>query len=530
MKIFYNGKIYRNDGSSGNDSAMLTDKGKIIKAGSDAEIFSYCTETGEKSERIDLKGQLVMPGFVDSHLHFLEYAYEKSFADLSKVKSLEEMQELLKDKLLEAKAKNLLLRGTGFNHNYWIKTELPSRKDLDRVSEEMPIIIRRACHHVTVCNTPALKLAGLLESKPDGILREDEQNIMEEALPLLSLELVKELIMEASNDVLSAGITEIQTDDLSVISSELYGKTIIDAYTELDREGLLPIRVYEQCNLPAKERLKAFLDAGYMTGYTTGNFTIGPLKLLGDGALGAKTAAVMKPYTGDEGNRGILNFTDEEMFGLIDMANRAGMQIAVHGIGDRCIEQIISSFEKALSDFPRENHRHGIVHCQITHHSQLERMKAAGLMAYIQPIFIKADRRIVEERVGAELAASSYDWRKMLDMGIHLGAGSDCPVEPFDILPNMYYAVMRKEAGQENSWYPEKNLSLEEAINLFTTEGAYASFSEKTRGKLIPGYTADFCVIDRDITSMEPEALNYAKVMMTVVGGEVKYADNSMAE
>lgn len=520
MKVFYNGKIYRNDGSPAVDTAMVTDGGKIIVIGSDEEVLSEYVEADEK---IDLGGQLVMPGFVDSHLHFLEYAYEKSFVDLSEARSLSEAMDMMRNKLPEAMKKKQPLRGTGFNHNYWEKAELPRREDLDKISLDVPVIIRRACHHITVCNTPALELSGLAGSNPDGVLREDEQNILEESLPPLSLEQVKELIQDAAQDVLSKGITEIQTDDLSVISSELYGSTILDAYAELDREGKLPIRVYEQCNLPSTERLGAFLDAGYMTGNSTGNFTIGPLKLLGDGALGAKTAAMMKAYPGEEENYGILNFTDEEMFELVDMANRAGMQIAIHGIGDRCIEQIISAFETALRKYPREDHRHGIVHCQITHPSQLERMKKSELMAYIQPVFIKADRHIVEERVGGELASSSYDWRKMLDMGIHLGAGSDCPVEPFDILPNIYYAVKRKGAGQEICWQPEKNLSLEEAISLFTTEGAYASFSEKTRGKLLPGYDADFCVIDRDIISLGAEALHDAKITMTAVGGKVRY-------
>lgn len=520
MKVFYNAKIYKNDGSPVHDTAMAVEGGIIKGIGNDEEIFAFADKA---SEKIDLGGRLLLPGFVDSHLHFLEYAYEKSFVDLSGAKSIDDMLAILCGALPEAQAKNRALRGTGFDQNFWEKQELPNKDDLDKVSEEIPVIIRRTCHHVTVCNTPALEIAGLLESNPDGMLWEDEQNIIEEALPPLSLDDVKALISDASKDVLCKGITEIQTDDLSVIPREIYGKTILDAYMELDKEGLLPIRVYEQCNIPSKERLLTFLNDGYFTGKTCGKFTIGPLKLFADGALGAKSAAMIKSYPGYEDNYGILNYEDDELFELVDMANRAGMQIAIHGIGDRGIEQIISAFENALAKFPRRDHRHGIVHCQITHPCQLDRMKESELMAYIQPVFIRADRHIVEERVGKELATSSYDWRRMTDMGIHLAGGSDCPVEHFDILPNIYYAVKRKEKKEDSSWFPEKSLTLREAINLFTAGGAYASFSEKTRGKLIEGYTADFCVIDRDITSMEPEALIKAEVTMTVVGGEVKY-------
>jgi predicted amidohydrolase YtcJ len=199
------------------------------------------------------------------------------------------------------------------------------------------------------------------------------------------------------------------------------------------------------------------------------------------------------------------------------------MQIAIHGIGDRCIDQILDAFELALKDSPRADHRHGIVHCQITRPDQLRRMQEMGIMAYIQPVFLKADQHIVEDRIGTELTKTSYDWRTMKDIGIHLSGGSDCPVEPFDILPNMYYAATCKEPGADSPWYPEKALSLKETIDMFTSEGAYASFSERRRGKLLPGYDADFTVLDRDITEGAPSSLLEAEVVMTVVGGRPVY-------
>ena len=515
MDIYYNAKVY----GSG-CTAIAASNGKIKQLGSDADILPLA---GNDDITVDLNGAFILPGFVDSHLHFLEYAFEKSFVDLTGTKSLEDLLDTLREKLPEAKKSGRPLRGTGFNHNYWDSPVLPTRNDLDGISDEVPIMIRRTCHHITVANTPALKLAGMLETNPDGILREDEQNTLEEALPPLTLDLVKSMILDAAEDVIAKGITEIQTDDLPLISSELYGKTILDAYMELDRDGLLPMRVYEQCNLPSMERLAAFLKDGYMTGDSTGNFTIGPLKLLGDGALGARTAAMAADYLDDPGNRGILNFTDDEINGLVKSAHDAGMQVAIHGIGDRCIDQILDAFELALQDSPRADHRHGIVHCQITRPDQLKRMQDMGIIAYIQPVFLKADQHIVEDRIGTELTKTSYDWRTMKDMGIHLSGGSDCPVEPFDILPNMYYAATCKEPGAGSPWYPEKALSLKETIDMFTSEGAYASFSERRRGKLLPGYDADFTVLDRDITEGAPSSLLEAEVVMTVVGGHPVY-------
>lgn len=519
MEIYYNAKIYRNDDSAIVDTAMAVENGKIKYLGTDADLIDLA---GKDDKLIDLKGGFVLPGFVDSHLHFLEYANEKHVVDLTDSKDKEHMLSILRDRLPEALEKGKPLRGSGFNQNYWEDSAMPVRSDLDALSTEIPIAITRTCHHVTVCNTPALELCGMEGTNPDGILREDEQNALLYALPKPTVEELKELITGACCDAASKGITEVQTDDLQLIPSELYGNSIIEAYRELSTEGKLSIRVYEQCNLPSMERLEAFLSDGYMTGQSFGNFTIGPLKLLGDGALGARSAAMKDPYIDDPENHGILNFKDDEMQELVSTAHKAGMQIAIHGIGDKCIEQILDAFEKAIEECPRTDHRHGIVHCQITRPETLERMKEYGVMAYIQPVFLKADQHIVEDRIGKALTLTSYDWRTMTDMGILLAGGSDCPVEPFDILPNMQYAVTCADPGKPG-WYPEKGLTMEEAIRLFTSDGSYASFSEMRRGKLIPGYDADFTVLDRNILEYPSDELCKASVLMTFVGGKRVY-------
>ena len=309
MDIYYNGIIYLNDEKTTKASAMAVEGGLIKAVGSDEDILAMAFDG---DTMLDLQGRLVMPGFVDSHLHFVEYAVEKSFVDLSSAGSLEELLGMMRERLPEALEKNKPLRGFSFDNNYWEDPSLPTREDLDGLSAEIPITVRRTCHHVTVCNTPALEICGMLEDCPDGILNEEEQNAVIEKLLTFTKEEFKELILDACSDAVKAGITEVQTDDLEYMRKELYGKTILDAYMELDKEGRLPIRVYEQCNLPSADRLNAFLDAGFRTGYSTGHFTIGPLKLVADGALGSRTAALRKPYPDDPSNYGILNFTDQE--------------------------------------------------------------------------------------------------------------------------------------------------------------------------------------------------------------------------
>ncbi len=545
--------------------------GRLARANT---VVRYETKS-ENVEYIDLKGNCVFPGFVDSHMHLLGYALEKSYLDLSGTRSLQELLDLCSQKIngvdvaaggpaiksdLAAgkpavgpdyaageQAPITILRGVGFDQNSWDDPVLPTRWDLDKVSDQVPIIVQRVCHHVTVCNTPALEMAGLLSTCPDGILREFEQDVLEESLPPLSKEKCKELILAGARDVAAKGITEIGSTDLSVIPQDPMGETIISAYQELDEEELLPIRVYEQFECKDTDSLISFLDKGYGPGQSSsstagkqgpqsawlpaGKFTIGPLKLFADGAIGPRTAAVGSPYKDMENDRGILNYDDEELFDLCRTAHDRGLQIAIHAIGDRAIEQVLGVFERiereepaasGSSDLPSavNGRRHGLVHCQITTTEQLERIKKLGLITYIQPVFIRADMNIADDILDHNILETSYNWRAMIDMGIHASGGSDAPVEPFDILPNMYYAVTMTDPATEKKWLADHALTKEEALKAFTYEGAYASFSEAKRGSLLPGTQADFVVLDQDILKEPAGTLLSTKVLMTVVAGE----------
>lgn len=578
MKIFYNGKLYK---ASPEKTAMVISEGCIKALGADEEILRSYGDEAE--ECVDLKGCLVLPGFTDSHMHLIQDALEKSYVDLSSARSFDDVRSLCISKVEDYRRSGQPLRGTGFNQNDWSVPKMPTRTDLDEIAPDIPVILQRTCHHITVCNTEALRLFDDAGRFPDGILREEEQELLEAALPPLTKERAKELIRRNALMAAAHGITAIHTDDLKILPGEKYGKTILEAYRELAAAGELPIRIVEQCNLSSEERLKAFLEADYRTGDSfgaagaEGMFTIGPLKLLGDGALGARTAAMKDDYRDDPGNRGILNFDDDGLYSLCSIGHRNGMQIAIHGIGDRAIQQIIDTYRRVQAEYPREDARHGIVHCQITSAEQLRQIREQNILAYIQPAFLRADRYIAEDRVGRQLCSTSYDWRVMKDMGIHLCGGSDCPVESFDVLSGMYHAVARKSPGEGEGrqcgseegrqygsegarqygseegrqcgsedarqfglggcWHPKKALTVEEAIEIYTIENAYAAFAENTRGKLEPGYAADFCVLDRDITAMDGAvadvpmgagALARAQVVMTVAAGKTVFSSPDM--
>lgn len=532
--IFYNGKIYTQDKAYPECSALAVKKGVIMAMGTDEEVLKLADVNTEK---IDLAGRLMLPGFVDSHLHLLFYAQEASLIDLTETGSLAEVQNLCAEKIEWAKEKGKWVQGIGFNHDYWDVKEIPTRKDLDQVSTEVPITIRRACHHITVCNTKAMEIVGLMNEKqgeteasmgfyadgtPDGILREDTQMAITDALPLPDVEEIKELIVFGCKKAAEQGIVEVHSDDFLLIPGEA-GEKVMQAYIELSEAGELPIRMYQQCNLWGYDLLKSFLDAGHRTGDCYGFYKIGPLKIVGDGSLGVHTAAMRKPYLNDPATKGIPDYTDEDLYAMCKLAHDSGMQIATHSIGDGSLQQILDAYERVQTENPRADCRHGVIHCQIMDEEQQDRFKKQNLLAYVQPIFLRADMNIVDDCVGKELAKTSYNWRRYEDLGVHQSGGSDAPVEKFDILPNIEYAVTRTNYETQKSWYPENSVTLEEAIRMFTYEGAYAAFSENERGSLTVGKYADLVVLDKDLFEIPAQDIHTAKVDLTMVEGKIAY-------
>lgn len=517
--IFYNGKLFTLDKAYPQCSAMAIKDGIIVRLGEDKELLSLADDN---TETIDLKGKLMVPGFVDTHMHLIFYAQEISCIDLSSTCSFQDIRKKCSEKLQWAKDNNRWVYGVGFNHDDWQYPLIPTRKDLDTISTDVPVVIRRTCHHISICNTKALEEAALTESCPDGIVKELEQNRISDAMPLPSYEEIKELILSGSHELAAKGITEVHTDDFHVLPGDA-GETIMNAYIDLAESNQLPVRIYEQCNLERPEFIKQFLDKGHRTGETHGFFRIGPLKFLGDGSLGAHTAYMRRAYENDSGSHGILNYTDEELYAMFQTAQENDMQIAIHCIGDGSLQQALDTFERIQRENPKADMRHGVIHCQIMDALQQDEFKKHNLLAYIQPVFIRSDMNIVDDCVGEDLAKSSYNWRRFEDLGVHQSGGSDCPVEKFDILPNIQYAVTRTDYSTGKSWYKENSLTLEEAIRAFTYEGAFASHSENVKGSLTVGKYADLTVLSENLFSLRPENVHKAQVSLTMTGGKITY-------
>ncbi len=530
--LYKNGAVYT--GTLPLTDSFVEEDGRFLFAGPEQAARSAA---GPDARVVDLAGQFVCSGFIDSHMHLLSLGSTLFTAELAgHTGSLADLLDCLRA-FGERHPGDGWIKGRGWNQDYFADTrKMPDRYDLDRVSLTRPVCAIRACGHCLAVNSRALALVGIdgntpqpeggrigmEHGEPDGRFFDSAMDLIYNAMPVPTKDEVKEMLRAACKTLNSYGITGSQTDDYCVFRG-LPWETVNEAYRELEAEGKLTVRVYEQCNFASLPALEGFLAAGNRTGDGSEMFRIGPLKMLGDGALGPRTAYLSRPYADDPSTRGIPVFSQETLDDMIGLAHRSGMQAAVHAIGDACLDRVLAAYEKALMAHPRADHRHGIVHCQITRPDQLEKIRALGLHVYAQSIFLDYDTRIVEDRVGPALAATSYCWKTLLSGGVSVSNGSDCPVERPDVLAGIQCAVTRKSLAGGKPYLEEQAFTVQEALDSFTIRGAEASFEENLKGRIAPGMLADFVILGANPFAVPPEKIASIPVMATYLGGREVY-------
>ena len=524
-RLWYHGAVDSMDRSMTRYEAIGTEDGRIVFLGTDREALAQ-----DWDERTDLEGRQLLPGFNDTHMHLLYYAFFQKNLPLFGVDSIETMVRLGRERVERDRPPYLL--GMGWNQETLAEGRMPNRQDLDRISTEIPICLMRVCAHIAACNTAmAEQLKAIRERVPasvwgkvdleNGLLREEAMRLYTEIIPAESDGEVKEMLLRGARDLNAAGITCVHSDDLQVLSG-MDPIRLVALFRELEREGALTVRVYEQC-LVEPDRFEDFQAVRSDPADRTSLFRTGPRKLLQDGSLGAKSAEMIAGYVDEPDNHGIPIHTEEELYELIRAAHSRRMDVAVHAIGDLALQKVCGAVERVQREDPWPQARHGVVHAQTTTPALLERMKSLNLQAYIQPIFIDADMNIIEERVGERHAKDCYNWKSMEDLGIRVSGGSDCPVEPFDVLDNMRSAITRKNRAGTRTYLPEQALSVEQAVRLFTSDAAWPSRDEAVRGTLEPGKLADLVVLDRDLFAIDPDTFPQVKVLETVLNGKTVY-------
>lgn len=522
--VLYNGNIYTMDRRLPRGSAVAIDGDRIVAVGGDDEIRALA---GEGSDLVDLRGQPVVPGFIDAHIHFLSYGLSLREIDLTNTPTLASAQERVRRQAATTDPGKWLV-GRGWDQSVWDNGAFPHRRDLDAVTGEHPVFLRRKCGHVGWANSSALALAGINagtpspaggeierdgDGEPTGILKENAMKLIFEILAEPSDEDAIDAVRTAMKTLHQMGITGIHN---------LEGAAALRAVQRLHAAEELKLRILAQ--IPEAE-LDAAIAMGIQSGLGDEMLRIGGVKVFSDGALGARTAWMIEPYVGEADNFGIAVANAEHMARVVEKASRAGIAVFTHAIGDKANRVVLDAIESTRRRGIGLHLRHRIEHAQVLHPDDLDRFAALGVIPSMQPIHATQDMIMADRHWGGR-SRYAYAWRTLWDSGATLAFGSDAPVETPEVIAGIHAAVTRTRADGtpgSNGWIPEERLKVEEAVWAYTAGAAYAGGEEKIKGTITPGKLADLVVLSQDIFSVNPMAILETEIMATIVGGEFVY-------
>lgn len=527
--ILKNGKIYVEKNNF--QEALFIENGVIKQVGTNEDILK-----NNADNIIDLEGRTALPGFNDSHLHLSLVGDALTSCNLVPAKSIDDVVDLGR-KFLEENTTLPVLYGRGWNQDYFASGEkrLLNRLDLDKISTEIPIVFDRVCCHVSVGNTKALEMLGVDETtyvdggtielgpdgKPNGVFNENAVRLIQSIIPEKSDRDREEEFLKAANYALSVGLTSVQSCD--IMSKEF--KSTFRIIQNIYDNKKVKLRYSHQFNFQDINDFKTYLETEHKTGvYDEKFFSKGALKLFKDGSLGARTALMLDDYKDAPGTKGVAALSDIQLEALCNLATDNGIRVVTHAIGDGAIESVINVYEKVMEN-GENSLRHGIVHCQITSTEQLERIAKLNIPVMYQPIFLDYDIKIVQDRVGEELASTSYAFNTLYKLGAPISFSTDAPVEDCNPFPNIYCAVTRQclDGNPEGGFCPEEIMDVEAAIDAYTIGSAFNEFKENFKGRLKPDYVADLIVLDMDIFTIDKNKIKDITVEKTMVDGEFVY-------
>jgi predicted amidohydrolase YtcJ len=532
--VFVNGEVVTVNPRDDVFEAVAVRGNKICAVGTTEEILRL---QGPATRVVDLGGNSLLPGFVDSHLHMLMYGTDRLGVDCKNgVREVADITARLARRARETPPGGWV-RGWGYNHQRLAEGRHPTREDLDRVSQEQehPVIVVRTCNHISAVNSRALEVLGITRDTPDpegGTIARDEDGeptgVLKETAHMTAFEAsryspseMREALSIANHEFLRLGIT-------SVHDAGGYGPEQMRIMYQTVAAGLVKVRIYAMvCSLNRSEEfVRRAIDAGLVNGMGDERFRIGPAKIFTDGSSSGPTCATREPYTSDPNDYGILYYTQEQIDGILGEAHRNGFQITAHAIGeDKAVEMVTDCIEKALREHPRGDHRHRIEHAGMVPPDLMERIEKLGIIPIPNPAFFyefgEGYLKNHGERVEHMFPMSEYSRR-----GIIVAAGSDTPVTVANPLRGIYCAVTRNtESGVPVG--EDQKVSVLEAVRAFTYNGAYASFEEERKGSIEVGKLADLVVLDGSILSSSPKEILSLRCVLTMIDGEVVFRGES---
>jgi predicted amidohydrolase YtcJ len=522
--VLTNGNVRTLDSTTPAASAVAIFNDQILAVGDDDQVKRFA---GPNTKIIDLDGKTVLPGLNDNHCHPLNYGFALGWINAAPgaIKTLEQLQSAFKT-IASQTEPGTWIRGRGYDDTRLDIHRHPTRYELDEATGDIPAMLTRTCGHMCVVNSAALKLAGIdadtadpdggrivrdESGEPTGLLQEEAQQLVRRVMPKTTVDDTKQALRRAGNKFLEMGIT-------SVGEAAIRTTDEMTAYRELRRSGELPVRTYLMMliddTLDSMERL------GISTGVGDEWLRIGPAKMFQDGSGGGRTAAMTVPYPDEPDNYGIQVYTQEYLDESFTRAAAAGFQGCAHAIGDQAIDMIITAFERALSAHPQTDPRWRIEHCGMMRQDLLQRMIALNLIPVPQPSFIYYLGDSYLENFSEDWLTMAYPNRTWLDAGLIPVGSSDAPVTPAEPWYNIRAAVTRLTMDDQEMG-PDQRVSIDDALRMFTINGAYASFEEHLKGQIRSGMLADLTVIDQDPYDVDPEALHTINNLMTISAGQV---------
>jgi predicted amidohydrolase YtcJ len=508
--------------------AIAITKSRIVAVGSSAEIQRLA---GPSTRTIDAGGKLVLPGFDDAHVHFLEGGFQLANVDLRDAATPQEFAERIR-RFAEKLPRGGWVTGGDWDHERWPIAALPTKELVDAFTPDTPVFVDRLDGHMGLANSCALKLAGITRDtkdpdgglivrdaktgEPTGILKDAAKSLMSRVIPEPSFDAKLAAGRAASEHAARFGVTSVQ--DMSAGDD-------VGVYQELLRRGQLETRIYALTSLTHWDRIAS---TGVRAPFGSEWIRIGGLKGFSDGSLGSTTALLFDPYVDAPDTHGLPSgemFPEGAMLERVMRADAAALQIVIHAIGDRANDTILSIFEKVAAEHGARDRRFRIEHAQHLRKPDIARFGADHVIASMQPYHCADDGRWAEKRIGPERAKTTYAFRTLLDTGATLAFGTDWTVAPIDPMLGIKAAVTREtlDGKHPGGWIPEQKITVEEAVRAYTVGSAYAEFQENEKGSITPGKLADLVILSRDIFTIAPKEIDQTRVVTTIVGGRVVY-------
>ncbi|MCF8008983.1 MAG: amidohydrolase [Halanaerobiales bacterium] len=516
-KLFINAKSLKTN----KDIALYTEDGYIKNIGAKKDLLS---KVSKDRKVIDLNGQYLMSSFTDGHLHYFYYALKKENVDLKGIKTIKEVISKIKNKVSKSNKKDWITVSN------WDEEQFPGsdnmdRHFLDKISENVPILVKRRCLHMAFVNSKALQIAKIDQNTPDpdgGKIIKDKFGLPTGALQDQSITQIDDLVLEnykenfreiienSFDSFLKYGITNLHTDDFW---QKKYRDEIFNSYLSLAKEAKLPIDITLQLRVSNKEDFDYHLNLREKLSNVK-SLKTGPVKFMLDGSLGGRTAALRKHYTDHTTKKGELLFKAEKLKKLIDTAYKLDFQPAVHAIGIKAVDLVVKIYEKMNQKYPEKNLRPIIVHASMIDDKLLNKIKKNNIVLSIQPTFISSDYKMADKRLGKKRVKYLYRMKSLIEQGIHLAASSDAPVEDINPLYGVYASIKRKDPNLSNdaSWQPNEIIGIKKALELYTKGPHYQDFTENIQGVIKVGYKADFITFNHNLLEIEPERLLKQKV------------------